>query len=345
MIPSLASVVETQYQRDRPRRHGPGRAGPAGAAPAAASGCARYPPPPDHRYPAEPSTCRQDCGQRRRQAGDSPTAGPAGLRGSMTIDAASGRTGDAQDTGAPCGRVRRSLPSSSSSVRPTGIFNCPVCSRPLAVGATRSRAAEPRLILSTPARRVAIFTLAGVLLGLVLSWSVAAGLDATQALLQAAGPGASPIVQASSGILPSAVPTGPVVPAIPPIARSALGQTAVLNNRLDEGALALRAPERSGSRQCRGRRYPPIAGSRRFVRRGSGSAARDLGPGHRRCRRAPPARPPRAQPSLPSHGRPTEPWRGLLFFWAAGALVGGRTLAAIVGVTMPPSTVGGPAKP
>lgn len=160
----------------------------------------------------------------------------------MTIDTASGRTGTRK---AP---ARRTKPRPAIVLEPLvigesdrNIFNCPVCSRPLAVGATRCPGCRTRLILSTPAKRVTIFMLVGVVVGLVLSWGISAGFAAAGALLQPADPAASPIVRASGGILPSAVPSGPVVATIPPIARSALGQTAVLNNRLGEGAAALRA--------------------------------------------------------------------------------------------------------
>lgn len=160
----------------------------------------------------------------------------------MTIDTASGRTGTRKTP------ARRTKPRPAIVLEPLvigesdrNIFNCPVCSRPLAVGATRCPGCRTRLILSTPAKRVTIFMLVGVIVGFVLSWGISAGFAAAGALLQPADPAASPIVRASGGIPPSAVPSGPVEATIPPIARSALGQTAVLNNRLGEGAVALRA--------------------------------------------------------------------------------------------------------
>lgn len=274
----------------------------------------------------------------------------------MTIDAASGRTGT-RKTPARRAKPRPAVLPEQLVIGETdrNIFNCPVCSRPLAVGATRCPGCRTRLILSTPARRVAIFTLAGVLLGLVLSWSVAAGLDATQALLQAAGPGASPIVQASSGILPSAVPTGPLVPAIPPIARSALGQTAVLNNRLDEGAVALRAAlkDRDLDSAAVADTLRSLAADASF---GEGLAPRlgtwdqatdvavELGSLYSTVRGTAVDGLNASLSNDPAYR--TAAQRMLVVLSGVEPLdLRVRTLAAIVGVTMPPSTVGGPAKP
>ncbi len=160
----------------------------------------------------------------------------------MIIDAASGRTGT-RKTPARRAKPRPAVVPEQLAIGETdrNIFNCPVCSRPLAVGATRCPGCRTRLILGTPAKRVSIFILVGVVVGLVLTWGISAGFAAAGALLQPGNPAASPIVRGSGGIPPSAAPSGPLVQPIPPIARSALGQTAVLNNRLDEGAAALRA--------------------------------------------------------------------------------------------------------
>ena len=88
-------------------------------------------------------------------------------------------------------------------------------------------------------KRVTIFSLVGVALGVVLSWGVSTGLAATQSVLR---PVASPsaVAKASGAVVPTAPPSGPVVDAIPPISRSALGQTGVLDGRLAEGAASLR---------------------------------------------------------------------------------------------------------
>ncbi|HEY0443747.1 MAG TPA: hypothetical protein VGC90_05970 [Candidatus Limnocylindrales bacterium] len=179
----------------------------------------------------------------------------------MTVDAAGGRTGTTRKTPAKRAKPRPAvvvppplpppLPQSQPHSLPhslapliigepdRNIFNCPVCSRPLVVGAARCPNCKTRLILGTPMKRVTIFSFVGVLLGIVLSWGVSTGLAATQGLGRPA-PSASASARASAATVASPLPTGPVGDLIPPISRSALGQTGVLDNRLAEGAAALR---------------------------------------------------------------------------------------------------------
>jgi hypothetical protein len=117
------------------------------------------------------------------------------------------------------------------------IFSCPVCGRPLATGASRCPGCRTRLILATPARRVAIFVLAGLIAGLLLAWVVSSAVAFVSGPSRTT-PGIGP--RASSGPIasnPAATPGA----TIPPAARSAISQAATLNARFQAAGVSLRS--------------------------------------------------------------------------------------------------------
>jgi hypothetical protein len=116
------------------------------------------------------------------------------------------------------------------------IFNCPVCSRPLATGANRCPTCGTRLILSTPAQRAGIFVSAGIVLGLLFGWSFSAVVGAFTTP-RATTPPASAAPGASAPVV-VVVPTP--APTIAAVSRSALGQVAALDTRLAAAASSLR---------------------------------------------------------------------------------------------------------
>lgn len=117
------------------------------------------------------------------------------------------------------------------------IFSCPVCGRPLVTGATRCPGCRTRLILATPARRVAIFVLAGLIAGLLLAWLVSSAVAFVSGPARTT-PGVGPLASSGPGASASAGIPGPT---IPPAGRSALSQAATLNARFMAAAVSLRA--------------------------------------------------------------------------------------------------------
>jgi hypothetical protein len=115
------------------------------------------------------------------------------------------------------------------------IFNCPVCVRPLAVGARRCPECGTHLIAGVPLRRAGGFVAVGVIGGLVVAFAIMIGsfaVERASAVISFALPGA---------VTPSAAPeptaaaptTAPnVVPAVPSSAIAALRQTTLLNQRI-----------------------------------------------------------------------------------------------------------------
>src|SRR4051794_39372540 len=160
----------------------------------------------------------------------------------MAVDVANpGRTGTRKPP------TRRAKPRPPAAIEPLvigepdrNIFNCPVCARPLSVGAARCPNCRTRLILATPAKKVTVFVLVGMIVGLVMAWGVSTAAALTEAAIS---PTATQIPTGASALpVASTVPvaTTPVAPAIPPTSRSALSQAAALNIRLADGARLLR---------------------------------------------------------------------------------------------------------
>lgn len=156
------------------------------------------------------------------------------------------------------GRARRGKDVTTEQVvvgeADTDIFNCPRCSRPLAVGNSRCAGCGLRMVAGVPLIRVSGFVAVGLVLGLVLGGGVVA---AVTMLPRAAD---RPVAQVRTTVLPSVVPVAPVAPsaappivdpAIPASAVSALRQSTTLNLRLladaDRLAAALRADRPSGA--------------------------------------------------------------------------------------------------
>jgi hypothetical protein len=125
------------------------------------------------------------------------------------------------------------------------IFNCPVCSRPLAVGAGRCPGCNTRFLIGVPLQRasalVAIGLLAGIALGATSVAAVAGTRPATNtpaASLAPVGGGVPTLQPATTPPTPTPGATGPAVPSV---ARSALSQTLTLNARLGEAGENLRS--------------------------------------------------------------------------------------------------------
>jgi hypothetical protein len=153
----------------------------------------------------------------------------------MTAEAVGGRSGPRKTPRRVKPRPPVNPEALSIGESDANIFSCPICSRPLAVGAHRCPACGTRLILSTPAQRAGIFMSAGLVLGLLFGWSFAAVVGALTAPrvnnpTASGAPGASvPVV-----VVPTPAPT------IAAVSRSALGQAAALDARLTGEAAALR---------------------------------------------------------------------------------------------------------
>jgi hypothetical protein len=119
------------------------------------------------------------------------------------------------------------------------IYNCPICARPLATtfGVRRCPGCGTRLILATPIRRVTVFVLAGLAVGLFFAFSFSAVAGAITAP-RTGTPGASGVPGGSNpgggGIRPTPAPS------IAPVTRGALGQVAALDARLSSVAAPLR---------------------------------------------------------------------------------------------------------
>jgi len=159
------------------------------------------------------------------------------------------------------GRARRGKVMTTEQVAigeaDANIFNCPRCSRPLAVGNSRCAGCGLRLVAGVPLVRVSGFVAAGLVLGLVV------GGGAVAAMTALTRPVDKPVAQAPTTAVPSAVPVAParpaapsvaapiIDPAIPASAVSALRQSTTLNQRLladaDRLAAALAFDRPSGA--------------------------------------------------------------------------------------------------
>jgi hypothetical protein len=117
------------------------------------------------------------------------------------------------------------------------IFNCPTCSRPLAVGSAHCPACGTRLIIGVQAKKAAAFIGIGLVLGTMLG---GAAMVVTSSLARAVD-GALP----QDTVLPSGAPaftSAPPIaidPTVPAEALSALRQSALLNQRLADGSARL----------------------------------------------------------------------------------------------------------
>ena len=153
----------------------------------------------------------------------------------MTAEAVGERTGPRKQPRRIKPRPQLSPDSVSIGETDANIFNCPVCSRPLATGAHRCPTCGTRLLLSTPAQRVGIFVSAGVVLGLLFGWSFSAVAGALTAP-HGKSPAASGAPGASAPVVVVQTPT----PTIPAVSRSAVGQASALDARLAGAASGLR---------------------------------------------------------------------------------------------------------
>ena len=138
------------------------------------------------------------------------------------------------------------------------VFDCPNCSRPLALGARRCPGCGTHLVLGVPFAKASVLAGVGLAIGIalggLLGFTTGLGQRVTAAPAAgvaglpskapgvAGGPAASnsshPTVVPPSGTpAPSAAPAGQ----IPPISRSALLQAVAVNGRLQAGGAALKA--------------------------------------------------------------------------------------------------------
>lgn len=136
------------------------------------------------------------------------------------------------------------------------VFDCPNCSRPLALGTRRCPGCRTRLMLGVPMSKATIFATAGLAVGVVLGsvgGFVAASRVGPATVSAPAVPSVAPIAGASSGTgtipsvapIASAVPTsaggtGGTDPGMPPIVRSALVQAVTVDEQLAGSSQALR---------------------------------------------------------------------------------------------------------
>jgi hypothetical protein len=138
------------------------------------------------------------------------------------------------------GRARRGKAVTTEQIAigeaDANIFNCPRCSRPLAVGNSKCAGCGLRLVAGVPLGRVAGFVAAGLVVGLLV------GGGAVAAVTALTRPVDKPVAQAPATVVPTAaavatsvalpVPAPAVDPAIPASAVSALRQSTTLNQRL-----------------------------------------------------------------------------------------------------------------
>jgi hypothetical protein len=136
------------------------------------------------------------------------------------------------------------------------IFDCPACSRPLAVGTPRCPGCRTRLVAGVRASKAVGFITGGLLAGLLIGGGTTAGvvlLGGTGSIAASVpavtAPSAVPIASAPAAAPPIASTPPSVTAAVPSAAVSALRQVVSLNERLvvdaDRLAVALAATEPS----------------------------------------------------------------------------------------------------
>jgi hypothetical protein len=164
----------------------------------------------------------------------------------MTVEVARGRT-----------RRGKNVPIEQAAIgeADANIFNCPRCSRPLAVGNPRCAGCGLRMVAGVPLGRVSGFVAAGLIVGLLV------GGGSVFAVTTLTRPADKAVAQVPTAVVPSAAPVAapvapsiaaPVVdPAIPAAAVSALRQSTTLNQRLladaDRLSVALASDRPSGA--------------------------------------------------------------------------------------------------
>jgi len=138
------------------------------------------------------------------------------------------------------------------------VFDCPNCSRPLAMGARRCPGCRTRLVIGVPLSKASVLAAAGLAAGLIVGSVGGVVFAATHLPSAPAGsagaPSAAPVGGGSGGTSsPSAVPStaSPAVTtaptpqpdpdAMPPLARSALAQAITVDERLASSSDTLRA--------------------------------------------------------------------------------------------------------
>src|SRR4051812_28297679 len=173
-------------------------------------------------------------------------------------------------------RPRRRGPAASPAIEPISapspayaigeidqtIFDCPACSRPLALGARRCPGCGTRLVRGVTLGKASLFVglglvvgvLAGSAGGLIFGFSHAVAAPSAQA---GTPPSAAPVTGTNGGGHPissvpdpSATPAAPSATApsasapavsVPPVTASAFGQTLATNGRLADSRAALKA--------------------------------------------------------------------------------------------------------
>jgi hypothetical protein len=124
------------------------------------------------------------------------------------------------------------------------IFGCPICQRPLAVGARRCPGCRTRLVMGRPIRRVAALASLGVTGFVAIAVAAVTLVSVTQALAARASAGEGPGPVATPGpSIPAGGPStgGPTAVLVPLRTRSALDQSVAINTRLLDGSARLHA--------------------------------------------------------------------------------------------------------
>jgi hypothetical protein len=133
------------------------------------------------------------------------------------------------------------------------VFDCPKCSRPLAVGARRCPGCRTRLVLGTPLTKASVFASSGLAIGLLVGGLGGAIFGLTRAVPAQAAPivepsaapgggsgaGASSLPRASA--LPGSGGGGGSTGGMPSISSSALVQAVTVNQRLRSASGVLSA--------------------------------------------------------------------------------------------------------
>lgn len=146
-------------------------------------------------------------------------------------------------------RTRRAIPEPLPEALPIGdeertIFNCPVCARPLATGASRCPKCGTRLVMGVPAKRAGLFMAVGGVAGAMAGGLLVAVVALGSVLVRAGMVTPPPTPTPSSTALPTSSPiaaTPEPTLSVPPVARSALAQAGSLHVRLASAADSLKA--------------------------------------------------------------------------------------------------------
>ena len=177
----------------------------------------------------------------------------------MTVDAARRIRRRASDAAPETETITNRQPALAIGELEQTVFECPSCSRPLALGARRCPGCGTRMLNGVSIGKASGFTAAGLAIGLLLGagGGFVFGLTRAPAAAPAAGSIASPAPGASaegggagaSGTPASTVPglTATSRPAatdpsgIPPLSRASLVQVAAINARLADARASLAA--------------------------------------------------------------------------------------------------------